>query len=158
MKLQVKLSSGIGNKAAAARDGLDRLVSDRIQNVVRNIHNQILRSTPVWSGRGIANYHWSNDGAVVTRQPVRSTPKPGEERRDANRKFADESRRQLVYNRKIFLTNGARYPDGKTFADLEYGRLPTPDSTRVSPQGIMRLAFSRYSKRIVLNSKNFWAE
>lgn len=152
MSFKVKLSSGIGNKKSAIRDQIEHLTSIRVRNVVRNIHNMVTRNTPVWSGRAIANFQWTNGSPATTSvEPIRNPTKPGEGRRAANKVVADATRKRLRYNRKIYLTNTARYPSGMTFVDLEMGRLPNQEDSRVSPQGIMRLAFSRYPSRIVMN-------
>ncbi len=149
MKLRARVSQRFKNLVGRVREQIDRSVERSVRNTVNDIHNTIHSVTPVWSGRTVANFQWGNTPFQGSIDPVRDGP-VGEGRRSANQAISDDSLRTLNYRQRIFLVNNARYPDGSSYRDMEWGRLPTPMTSRVPPQGIIRLAFAMYpSKKIV---------
>lgn len=127
------------------RLALSRMTREELVRFVDEVHRTIHSVTPVWTGRTVANFTWS-EGSPNNRSvdPVDDGPK-GEGRRQQNQAISDATKDSLSYNpgEEIYLTNNAQYPDGSTYFDMEYGRLPTPGKSRVPARGIIRLATQR---------------
>jgi hypothetical protein len=150
IKIRVKISNALKRVRAIAEEQLHNLIVENTRAIVYDIHTTVHEITPVWSGRAVANFQWANDAPSPVRLAPVASGEKGDGRREENARLSDMSLRNLDYTRKIVLTNNAIYRDGHTYEDLEYGRLPTPEKTRVPPQGIMRLAMARYPSKIVI--------
>ena len=111
------------------------------------LNKRILALTPVWEGDSIANYVWSVGSPLLShRDPIGSGP-PGhtnqmslgeEPRRPANEALVRESLATVLAAKlpaDIYMTNSA-----EGIVDLEYGQRPTPQTSRVSGAGMVRLA------------------
>jgi hypothetical protein len=150
---RVKLSQRFKDLVGKVRARIDKHIENNVRDTVMDIHSTIHEVTPVWSGRTVANFQWGNSPFQGSIEPVSDGDK-GEARRSANQSISDSSLQGLDYRSKIYLVNNARYPDGSSYVDMEWGRLPTPSTSRVPPQGIIRLAFAKHpSKKIVSPSR-----
>lgn len=140
-------SNGWNRKTRKAKRDFDEAVTKLLKDMCYTIHDIVHTNTPVWEGRALANFQWTQ-GAPFTGEidPIDTGPTGrtsqmalgSEPRRDANSYLSDQSLALIDFNRHdvpIFLSNNVSY-----FAELEYGRAPTPDTSRTPPVGILRAA------------------
>ena len=146
---RAKISDRFKNLVKNINERIDQHIENNVRGLVSEIHADIQNVTPVWSGRTIANFQWGNTPATNSIDPVRDGP-VGEGRRSSNAAISDATLRGLNYRQKIYIVNNSRYPDGKTYLDMEYGRMPTATTSRVPPQGIIRMALAKHpTKKVV---------
>lgn len=151
---RARVSSSFRNAVAKARGIIDHRIEASVKKVVEEMHSDIHSVTPVWSGRTLANFQWGNTPYSGSIEPVRDG-KPGEHRRAAAAQVSTQSLQGLDYGSLIYLVNNARYPDGSRYIDMEFGKLPTPSTSRVPAQGIMRLAKAKHPSRKVVTRLDF---
>lgn len=130
-----------------AQDALSR----REDAMLIKLNEKILAHTPVWEGDTILNWRWSTRapdtnheeprGQNIPTGPTNMMPLGQEPRRKINEARPRRSLAAALKAKKpvdIFLTNTSDSAVG-----LEYGMLPTPQTSRVDgAKGIVRLAIA----------------
>ena len=125
------------------------LLVRREDTILIELNERIMALTPVWKGDALVNWRWSTRAPMVGHiDPVESPEDPGhtnelplgaEPRRAANEIRPRASLLAALRAKEpedIYLTNNSKH-----IVDLEYGLLPTPETSRVDPmKGIVRLA------------------
>ncbi|MDW9531874.1 hypothetical protein RWE87_13280 [Sinorhizobium meliloti] len=130
----------------AAKSLPDDLIRMKLNFALPFAHQEITSKTPVWSGQALRNWVWSvgqpNTSSAkealgtMDPGPTNSMPLGAEPRRAINQAAADETLAAISTRnpfKQFWLTNNS--PD---ILDLEYGKLPTPSSSR-SPRGMVRV-------------------
>lgn len=128
----------------------------RVKNVIWDLHFEVLRNTPVWSGNVVGNYIWSVGVPNFDWEPAVDSGDPGhtnlmelgeEPRRAANEERSYFTLEELVYDnpyQTFFLNNND--PD---FRELEDGQIPPdPLRQRTPPGGMVGLAMAFVKYRL----------
>lgn len=124
----------------------DNLIRMKLNFALPFIHEEITSKTPVWTGESLRNWVWSTaEPNTAPPQPALGSMPPGptnsmalgaEPRRPVNQAAVDASFAKLnlrnPYQQFWFSNNS---PD---IIDLEYGKLPTPGTSR-SSKGMVRV-------------------
>lgn len=152
--------SYVKNRAQVERDvrksmaNFKRRLSAGIEGICEEVDETIKSYTPVWSGKAVRNYLWTT-GAPATQVfdaidngppgPTNSMPLGAEPRRDVNERAAHATLTSLNFSnpfQTFILSNNAEEIEG-----LEYGLLPTPESSR-SPSGMFGLTQNYISELV----------
>jgi hypothetical protein len=128
------------NYLAQVQQEINREISARLKKMLLVVHDAVTEYTPVWTGHALANWQWSTGRAASTVVSFRGPPTPTgglplgvEPNRGAARAIANASFAKLPFDKvgtKYYVVNNAQYPDGRTFLDIEYGRMPIPSRDR----------------------------
>jgi hypothetical protein len=124
----------------------DKLIRVKLAYALPFLHKEITSKTPVWTGKALRNWIWTVGAPYGGGElpalgsgppgPTNSMPLGAEPRRPANQAAADASFAQLNMKnpyQQFWLSNNA-----SDIADLEYGKLPTPGTSRNS-KGMVRV-------------------
>ena len=124
------------------RNEAREVTEDDLRAFATAAHDYLMENTPVWTGRAIANYRWSEGTEDTTSVDPIESGDPGEGRRSVNAAISTATLERLNYTpgQRIYVTNNASYPSGLSFEDLEYGRMPAAGRSRVPAGGLLRMA------------------
>lgn len=157
-----KLAIQINNPFQQAFENFFAQAEDAFGNksneILISLNEKILANTPVWEGDTILNWRWSTRspdtrheeprGQGIDPGPTSTMPLGAEPRRKINEERPRRSLAGALKAKKpedIFLTNTS-----DSAVALEYGKLPTPMSSRVNAsRGIVRLAVAEVQAGIL---------
>lgn len=141
----IKNRQQVENKVRQSMQKFKQQFGQNMEALIIDADGYIKSLTPVWSGKAVRNYIWTN-GTPFTGvlEPIENgapgntnaMPLGVEPRRAANEAAAAESINSLDFSnpfQSFILTNNAEDIQG-----LEFGLLPTPTSSR-SPNGMFGL-------------------
>jgi hypothetical protein len=117
-------------------------VSAMVRRLIMTIDISVHDKTPVWSGLAIRNMIWTV-GAPNTQEfaAIETGEVENEGRRSANAAAARRTRDTVMkFNHPYgvwYLSNASRH-----IFDLEAGKLPSPDRSRVPPGGMFGLTYA----------------
>jgi len=122
---------------------IDAKVARIIRQLVMTIDISVHEKTPVWSGLAIRNMIWTmNKPNTHEFEEIKIGTVEGEGRRDANAAAARQTRDEVLKFKKPYgvwyLSNASKH-----IFDLEAGKLPTPDRSRVPPGGMFGLTYAQ---------------
>ena len=124
---------------------INRRVAMIVKRLIMEIDISVHEKTPVWSGSAIRNMIWSRDRENTTEYPeIKVGEVTGEGRRSANASAARQTRDALLQSIDakpfgvFFLSNASKH-----IFDLEAGKLPSPDRSRVPPGGMFGLTYAQ---------------
>lgn len=163
MKIQTKggsIQQWAKNLGKEAEKKLEQKYAEVMKRAVLKAQDYLESATPVWTGRTLANFQWSTGQPKTGAKPPPFSGAARGARGEGNRRpaAAQDSRRSLegLSFKKfpdVYLSNNTIYPDGHTYADLEFGLLPTPGTSRVPAQGLLRHAASIIEREIKAAAK-----
>lgn len=121
---------------------LDRKVAEVVRKLILAIDISVHDKTPVWSGLAIRNMIWTK-GTPNTREysEITAGDVENEGRRSANAAAARQTRDEILkFNSPYgiwYLSNAAHH-----IFELEAGKLPSPERSRVPPGGMFGLTYA----------------
>lgn len=125
-------------------DKIRRKVGRIVVSTIRRIDTGVHQKTPVWSGKAIRNMIWTKGAPNATEfEEIKVGDVENEGRRPANAGAARQSLDRVVQEaqRKPFgefwLSNCASH-----ILELEAGKLPSPERSRVPPGGMFGLTYA----------------
>ena len=122
---------------------IDRRVASLVKRLIMTIDISLHEKPPVWSGLAIRNMIWTTGQPNTTEYPeIKSGEVTDEGRRAANAAAARRSRDMVM---KINNPYGVWYLSNasKHIFELEAGRLPTPERSRVPSGGMFGLTYAQ---------------
>lgn len=115
-----------------------RLVKALVMKIDTSVHDK----TPVWSGLAVRNMIWTTGRPNTTEfEEIKQGSIENEGRRNANAAAARQTRDAVLNFKKPYgiwyLSNASEH-----IFDLEAGKLPSPDRSRVPPGGMFGLTYA----------------
>lgn len=122
---------------------IDAQVARLIRKLIMVIDVSVHEKTPVWSGLAIRNMIWTMDRPNTHEfEEIKSGTVEDEGRRDANAAAARQTRDAVMKFKKpygvFYLSNASKH-----IFDLEAGKLPSPERSRVPPGGMFGLTYAQ---------------
>jgi hypothetical protein len=121
---------------------IDAKVAKVVRNFIMRVDISVHEKTPVWSGLAVRNHIWTIGTPNTTEfEELKIGSVEGEGRRDANEAAARQSRDKVLNFKTpyaiFYLSNASKH-----IFDLEAGKLPSPDRSRVPPGGMFGLTYA----------------
>lgn len=122
---------------------IERKVADLVRALILKIDVSVHDKTPVWSGLAIRNMIWTQGSPNTTEYPaIESGSVENEGRRSANAAAARATRDAAMKMTKPYgvwyLSNASKH-----IFDLEAGKLPSPERSRVPAGGMFGLTYAQ---------------
>lgn len=128
-------------------DEIEKMVQKKVQRVIMAIDAGVHAKTPVWSGLAIRNMIWTEGQPNTQEYPAIAVGNvENEGRRSANAAAARQTLKALSFKKPYsvwYLSNAAHH-----IAELEAGKLPSPDRSRVPPGGMFGLTYSDVKRNL----------
>lgn len=122
---------------------IEKKIALLVRQLIIEIDQSVHEKTPVWSGLAVRNMIWTTGQPNRSEFPaIKQGSLEGEGRRAANESAARQTRDAVLKFKKpygvFWLSNAANH-----IVDLEAGKLPSPQRSRVPPGGMFGLTYAQ---------------